>query len=159
VDNGSGYKFYHSKKGLIESRDAIFLKNINQITPTDALKFFQDIEDPSIYSPLNSRHETDLQLSRSIKRKFDNLSHMDTEDKNNGSKRQREPSIKLKDHYVLSVDDINLQDDPMNFKEAMNSIDADKWIEVMNNEIDSIRNNDVWEITDLSSQRKTIGCK
>jgi hypothetical protein len=82
VDNGSGYKFYHSKKGLIESRDAIFLKNINQITPTDALKFFQDIEDPSIYSPLNSRHETDLQLSRSIKRKFDNLSHMDTEDKN-----------------------------------------------------------------------------
>jgi len=141
---------------LIESKDDIFLKNTNQITPTDELTFFEDIERPSIYSPLHKRY---LQLSGSIKRKSNNLSHMDTEDKNNGSKRQREPSIKLKDHYVLSVDDINLQDDPMNFKEAMNSIDADKWIEVMNNEIDSIRNNDVWEITDLSSQRKTIGCK
>jgi hypothetical protein len=111
--------------------------------------FFQDIE-----PPLNNSHERDLQLSGSIKRKSDDLSYMDTEDKNSGSKRQRQPSIKLKDHYVLSVDGLNLQD-----KEAMNIIDADKWIEAMNDEIDSIRNNDVWEITDLSSQRKAIGCK
>jgi hypothetical protein len=47
----------------------------------------------------------------------------------------------------------------MNFKESMNSIDADKWIEAMNDKIDSIRNNDVWELTDLPSQRKAIGCK
>jgi len=40
VDNCSGYRFYHSKKGLIESRDAIFLENTNQITPTDELTFF-----------------------------------------------------------------------------------------------------------------------
>jgi vacuolar-type H+-ATPase catalytic subunit A/Vma1 len=31
----------------------------------------------------------------------------------------------------------------MNFKEAMNSIDADKLIEAMNDDIDSIRNSDV----------------
>jgi hypothetical protein len=47
----------------------------------------------------------------------------------------------------------------MNFKESMNSIDVDKWIEAMNDKIDSIRNNDVWELTDLPSQRKAIGCK
>jgi hypothetical protein len=72
---------------LIESRDIVFLENINQITPTDELTFFQVIEDPSIYSPLNNTHETDLQLSGSIKKKSDDLSHMNTEDKNSGSKR------------------------------------------------------------------------
>jgi hypothetical protein len=47
----------------------------------------------------------------------------------------------------------------MNFKETMKSIDAGKWIEAMNDEIDSIMNNDVWKLTDLPSQRKAIGCK
>jgi hypothetical protein len=91
--------------------------------------------------------------------KSDNLSHMDIDNKNSWSKRQRQPSIILKDHYVLNVDDINLQDDLMNFKEAMNSKDANKWIEAINDEIDSIRTNNVWELTDLPSQKKAIGCK
>ena len=33
----------------------------------------------------------------------------------------------------------------MNFKEAINSNDANEWIEAMNDEINSIKNNDVWE--------------
>jgi hypothetical protein len=77
---------------------------------------------------------------------------------NSGSKRQRQPSIILKDHYVLSVDDINLQVDPLNFKEAINNNDANELIKAMNDEINSIKNNDVWELTDLSTQRKEIGC-
>jgi hypothetical protein len=63
------------------------------------------------------------------------------------------------DYYVLSIYDINLQDDPMNFKEAMNSNDVDKLIKVMNKELDSNNKNDVWELTDLPNQRKVIGCK
>jgi hypothetical protein len=74
---------------------------------------------------------------------------------NNGSKRQRRPSVILKDYYVLSVDDINLQDDPLNFKEAINSNDANEWIEAMNDEINSIK----IKLTNLLTQRKAIGCK
>jgi hypothetical protein len=70
---------------LIESRDVVFLENTNQITPIEKLTFFQDVERPSIYYPLNNTHERDLQISRSIKRKSDDLYHMDTEDKNSGS--------------------------------------------------------------------------
>ena len=73
---------------------------------------------------------------------------MGTNHQNNGSKRQRRPSIILKD--LPSIDDINLQDDPMNFKKAMNNNDANEWIRAMN---------DVWELTDLLTQRKAIGCK
>lgn len=88
-----------------------------------------------------------------------NQSHADTNIENSGSKRQRRPSSILRDHYVLSIDDINLQNDLTNFKEAMSSNDADKWIEAMNEELDSIKKNDVWELTDLPNQRKAIGCK
>ena len=83
---------------------------------------------------------------------------MGTNHQNSGSKRQRLPSIILKDHYVLSVDDINLQDDPMNFKEVINSNDAIEWIKAMNDEINSIKNDDVCELTDLPTQRKAIRC-
>jgi hypothetical protein len=47
----------------------------------------------------------------------------------------------------------------LNFKEAINSNDANEWIKAMNDEINSIKNNDVWELTDLPIQRKAIGCK
>ena len=47
----------------------------------------------------------------------------------------------------------------MNFKKAINSNDANEWIEAMNDEIDLIKNNDVWELIDLPTQRKAIGCK
>jgi hypothetical protein len=52
-----------------------------------------------------------------------------------------------------------LQEDPANFKKAVSSHDAKKWIEAMNEELESIQKNDVWELTYLPSQRKMIGCK
>jgi hypothetical protein len=67
---------------------------------------------------------------------------MDTNDGISGSKRQRRPSSIIKDHYVLNIDDINLQDDLVNFKEAVNSNDVDNWIEAMHEELDSIRKED-----------------
>jgi hypothetical protein len=45
VENGSGYRFYHSKKGLIESHDVVFLEQTNQIIPIDHIKFFQEAKD------------------------------------------------------------------------------------------------------------------
>ena len=53
----------------------------------------------------------------------------------------------------------NLDNDPENFSEAVNSIDSDKWLEAMKDEIESINKNNVWELTDLPKDRKAIGCK
>jgi hypothetical protein len=53
-----------------------------------------------------------------------------------------DPQLYLKYHYVLSIDDINLQDDSNSFKEAVKGDDADKWIDAMNDELNSINKND-----------------
>jgi hypothetical protein len=153
---------------LIESCDAVFLEQTNKIIPIEEIKFFQ--EDDTSINPTNTnlqdQLQTDPQISGRIKRKSndlsqksDNYSNIGINHQNSGSKSQRRPSVILKDHYVLSVDDINLQDDPLNFKEAINSNDANEWIEAMNDEINSIKNNDVWRLTNLPIQRKAIGCK
>ena len=38
VQKGSGYRFYNKGKGLIESRDAIFLESTNPITPLEEIR-------------------------------------------------------------------------------------------------------------------------
>jgi hypothetical protein len=41
----------------------------------------------------------------------------------------------------------------------MNSNDVEQWLESMNEEHELIKKIDVWELTNLSSQRKAIGYK
>ena len=43
VQNGSGYRFYNQKKGLIENRDAIFLESTNQITQLVEIRLLEDL--------------------------------------------------------------------------------------------------------------------
>ena len=78
-------------------------------------------EDPECQTHQN----INLQNSGS-KRKSNNLHNLVIDSEKSGSKRQRRPSTILKDYYVLNTNDINLQEDPINFKEAVNSHDVEK---------------------------------
>jgi hypothetical protein len=140
VENGSGYRFYHPNKRLIKSKDAAFLEYTNQITPMDEIRLLQG-EDLECQTPQDTltenEHNTNLQDSGS-KRKSNDSPHLVINNQNSESKRQRRPSITLKDHYVLSTNDVNWQEDLANFKEAVTSHDAGKWIKAMNEELESI---------------------
>ena len=50
-------------------------------------------------------------------------------------------------------------EDPNSFKEALLSLDADLWKEVINDEMDSLKSNGTWHLVDLSPDCKKIGCK
>ena len=47
-------------------------------------------------------------------------------------------------------------DEPTNYKEAMMSLDSDKWLEAMKSEIGSIYKNKVWTLVDLPDDRQAI---
>ncbi|XP_074562940.1 putative mitochondrial protein AtMg00820, partial [Curcuma longa] len=49
--------------------------------------------------------------------------------------------------------------DPRTLSEALSSPDAPMWKEVVNSEIESIMNNHTWELVDLPSGNKPLGCK
>ena len=76
----------------------------------------------------------------------------------------RERRGTISDDYVVYLqeheDDIGLmEDDPINFHQAMESSNSQKWIDAMNEEINSMKDNDVWDLVPLLKGAKPIGCK
>ncbi|GJR55181.1 hypothetical protein Tco_1405702 [Tanacetum coccineum] len=49
--------------------------------------------------------------------------------------------------------------EPANYKAALLDPESDKWLNAMNAEMQSIRDNEVWELVDLSPNGKTVGHK
>lgn len=47
-------------------------------------------------------------------------------------------------------------DEPMNYEEAMMSLDSDKWLEAMKSEIGSTYENKVWTLVDLPDDQRAI---
>ena len=47
-------------------------------------------------------------------------------------------------------------DEPMNYEEAMMSLDSAKWLEAMKSEIGSMYENKVWTLVDLPNDRQAI---
>ena len=45
------------------------------------------------------------------------------------------------------------------YSDVIKSHEKDLWFEAMNDEIDSMKRNNVWELCDLPKKRKVIGCK
>ncbi|KAL3520958.1 hypothetical protein ACH5RR_019107 [Cinchona calisaya] len=68
------------------------------------------------------------------------------------------------DDYIVFLqeheDGIGLvEDDPINFHQAMLSAYSHKWIDAMNEKIKSMKDNDIWELVTLPEGTKPIGCK
>jgi hypothetical protein len=49
--------------------------------------------------------------------------------------------------------------EPRSYDEAMSSTTCNEWMTAMKNEMESMRTNQVWELVDLPSGRKSIGNK
>ena len=52
-----------------------------------------------------------------------------------------------------------MEDDPINFRQALESSKSQEWIDAMNEEIKSMKDNDVWDLVPLHEGVKPIGCK
>ena len=56
-------------------------------------------------------------------------------------------------------DIVTVEDDPINFRQALESSKSQEWIDAMNEEIKSMKDNDVWYLVPLPEGVKPIGCK
>ena len=65
-------------------------------------------------------------------------------------------SIYIQEHEV----DLEIKkNDPINLRQALQSFNAHKWIDVMNEEMKSMHDNDVWDLVELLEGLKPISCK
>ena len=70
-------------------------------------------------------------------------------------KRQRTEKSYGSDFMTYLVED----GDPQTYKDAVTSPDGPMWKEAINNEFDSILQNHTWELVDLPTGCKPLGCK
>jgi hypothetical protein len=158
VENGSGYRFFHSDKRLIESKDVVFIEDTKLITPLEQIKKLlhakSEESDPhvSVFS--------DKDLENSGRKRTNPKPAMPSIDAgDSGRKRQRRPSLMLIGYYLMESKVAAIEDDPTNFAKAMESHDAEQWLKAMHEELDSISKNEVWDLTELLAGRKPVGCK
>nr|GEZ53218.1 hypothetical protein [Tanacetum cinerariifolium] len=63
--------------------------------------------------------------------------------------------------YYVDVEEYELGDlnEPPNYKVALADPESDKWHKVINTEMQSMKDNQVWYLVDLSCNGRTVGCK
>ena len=54
---------------------------------------------------------------------------------------------------------IDSEEDPINYKEALEDVDAHEWLNAMNREMESMYSNSVWSLIEAPKGVKPIGCK
>lgn len=50
-------------------------------------------------------------------------------------------------------------EEPLTYNEAIRGVNKDEWVKAMEEEMVSLRDNNTWELVDLPTNRKPIGCK
>ncbi|RVX10077.1 Retrovirus-related Pol polyprotein from transposon TNT 1-94 [Vitis vinifera] len=75
----------------------------------------------------------------------------------------RERRSTISDDYVVYLQehefDMGLEDDPISVSQVKQSSNSEKWIEAMNDEMKSMKDNGVWDLVELPKGVKPIGCK
>lgn len=77
------------------------------------------------------------------------------------SVRQKKSAIS-DDYVVYSLEhecDLSMENDPISFKQAMESDNSEKWFNAMKEELKSMDDNQVWDLVQLPQGSKRVGCK
>jgi hypothetical protein len=72
--------------------------------------------------------------------------------------RTRKPAIS-KDYKVYNSEEIQMENDPTSFEEAMRNEHSSKWLDAMEDEIKSMSTNKVSDLEEIPKGTKTVGCK
>jgi hypothetical protein len=63
------------------------------------------------------------------------------------------------DYEVYNSEEVQMEDDPTSFEEAIRSEYSTKWLDAMKDEIKSMSTNEVWDLEPIPKGAKTVGCK
>ena len=132
----------------MESRDAVFFENVFPLKK----KMTKTIYDTSTFG-LPSGGNVICDGSSSIFPSSENANKI-IQNEPRKSKRKRKAKDLCPNFYSFM-----LEDDPKTFGEALRSIDAPFWKEAINNEMNSLKENKTWFLTDLPPGCRSIGCK
>ncbi|KAD7478277.1 hypothetical protein E3N88_01413 [Mikania micrantha] len=61
--------------------------------------------------------------------------------------------------FVFNIAELEDLSEPMTYFEAVNSVDKEKWIDAMRDEMDSLQKTQTWQLVDRPNDQKLVDCK
>ncbi|GKB10775.1 retrotransposon protein, putative, ty1-copia subclass [Tanacetum coccineum] len=149
-----GYSFYYPPENKVfVARNAEFLENslINQ-EASGSLEVLDVIQEEDMHPSLDTRldHKEDDQEIDEPQSDI-NLIRRST--------RTRHPTDRLCLYVDVEVHELGDLGEPANYKAALLDPESEKWLNAMNVEMQSMKDNEVWELVDLPPDGKTVGHK
>ena len=145
--NSMGYQFYDPEnRNVFVARNATFLETQFVLESADhRLIDLDEVNQSNIESTIEPEVQEDgIYLTQPPRR----------------SQRISRPPVRYRTSYDDTLDVFLIEEkDPLTYREAMLDIDAEKWLEAMKSEIDSMHDNQVWDLVPLPDGIVPISCK
>ncbi|GJZ71170.1 retrotransposon protein, putative, ty1-copia subclass, partial [Tanacetum coccineum] len=149
-----GYSFYYPPENkVLVAQNAEFLKNslINQ-EASGSLEDLEIIQEEDMYPSIDT----------SLNHKEDDL-EMDEPQSDiipiRRSTRTRRPTDRMCLYIDAEEHELGDLGEPANYKAALLDPESDKWLNAMNVEMQSMKDNEVWILVELPPNGKTVGSK
>ncbi|GJU74374.1 putative ribonuclease H-like domain-containing protein [Tanacetum coccineum] len=158
-----GYYFYYPPENKIfVSRNIEFFENsfiIQEVSGSHGL-----LEMSGSDKGLEIIQEEDTQPFENTSKEHNEVILIEVEPQNVGvpiCRSARIPQTQNIYGYYVDVEEYELGDldEPLNYEVALADPESDKWLEVMNTEMQSMKDNQVWIIVELPPNGRTIGSK
>ncbi|GJT50144.1 retrotransposon protein, putative, ty1-copia subclass [Tanacetum coccineum] len=149
-----GYSFYYPPENKVfVSRNAEFLEN--SLIAQEGSGSLEDLE-------IIQEEDTHPSLDTSIIHEEDDQEINEPQSDINPirrSTRTRHPTDRLCLYVDAKEHELGDLGEPANYIAALLDPESDKWLNAMNVEMQSMRDNEVWELVDLTHNGKTVGHK
>ncbi|UYV67115.1 hypothetical protein LAZ67_4003928 [Cordylochernes scorpioides] len=170
-DRSKGYRILHDTDNITISRSVKFLEKENGFhlasTKTTSLQVLST-------DLTSSNHIGDGEESQEPGTQSENLEDSETEDylqpgtstgtqvvTQRRSTRPTKGIPPIRNDYMLYKTEAQDIPTPTSYSEVLQlpKIEREKWLQAMNEELNSLEKNNVWELTPLPKDKKIIGCK
>ncbi|GKC76409.1 retrotransposon protein, putative, ty1-copia subclass [Tanacetum coccineum] len=149
-----GYSFYYPPENKVfVDRNAKFFENdVIDHETSGSLEDLEIIQEQDTHPFLDTslNHEEDDQ---EIDEPQSDINHI------RRSTRTRRPTDRLCLYVDVEEHDLGDLGEPANYKAALLDLESDKWLNDMNVEMQSMKDNEVWKLVDLPPDGKTVGHK
>nr|GEW85760.1 hypothetical protein [Tanacetum cinerariifolium] len=149
-----GYSFYYPPENkVLVARNAEFLKNI--LITQEASGSLEDLE-------IIQEEDTHLFIDTSLNHKEDDL-EIDEPQSDIIPIRRSARTRHALDRMCLYIDagehELGNLGEPANYKAALLDPESNKWLDAINVEMQSMKDNEVWDLVELPPNGKTVGSK
>ncbi|GKF34837.1 retrotransposon protein, putative, ty1-copia subclass, partial [Tanacetum coccineum] len=158
-----GYYFYYPLENKIfVSQNAEFFENSFMVQEASGSHGLLEMSGSD--KGLESIQEKDIQHSENTSEAHNEVAPIEVEPQNVGvliHRSARIPQVLDIYGYYVDIEEYELGDfnEPPNYKVALANPESDKWLEAINTEMQSMRDNQVWYLVDLPSNGRTVRCK